>query len=253
MACSRWWAYRAVMHSESRDSTTTVTPLPLPRQHRRQSRLARAISAPGLAGLAVFVVAVLVAITMVALRPHAPAEDQLAGAAEIVEGDVGAADASQPEGASGGQQQEERVYVHVVGEVKRPGVVTLSGGARVADAIEAAGGATDAAVLAGVNLAREVMDGEQILVPDAEQAKSQAAQPSGASGGVAGQGGAALVNLNTADQAALETLPRVGPALAQRIIEWRETNGRFASVDQLLDVSGIGEKTLAGFRDRVTV
>lgn len=143
-------------------------------------------------------------------------------------------------------------------------MVEVDGGTRVAEAIEAAGGATDAAMLSAVNLARAVVDGEQILVPDAEQAR--AGVPAGpglgagagagtAAGAAAGAGAAATgpLDLNTADTAALETLPRVGPALAQRIIEWRTANGRFDSVEQLLEVPGIGSKTLEGFRDLVRV
>lgn len=108
-----------------------------------------------------------------------------------------------------------------------------------------------------MNLAREVNDGEQVLVPDADQAEAALAVGAGAANGVnagdPGEAAGAPVNLNTADQTTLETLPRVGPALAQRIIEWRTANGGFTSIEQLLEVSGIGEKTLAGFRDQVTV
>lgn len=141
------------------------------------------------------------------------------------------------------------VYVHVLGEVAKPGVYVLDEGARVAEALAAAGGALPTADLTAVNLARAVVDGEQILVPSIGAAPSGAAE--GGAGHSAGAGG--LLDLNAADATALEELPRIGPALAQRIVEWRTTNGRFTSVDDLLGVSGIGEKLLAGIRDRVRV
>lgn len=135
------------------------------------------------------------------------------------------------------------LYIHVLGAVEAPGLYVLDIDSRLVDAIAAAGGTTDAADLAAVNLARVLSDGEQIVVPTI---------------GAAPQSGAAtpddgLIDLNAADQAALETLPRIGPALAERIITWREDNGRFQSVDDLLAVPGIGEKLLAGIRDGVRV
>ncbi|PKQ35379.1 MAG: competence protein ComEA [Actinobacteria bacterium HGW-Actinobacteria-11] len=136
------------------------------------------------------------------------------------------------------------LYVHVLGAVAAPGLYVLDPDARLVDALAAAGGTTDAADLAAVNLARLLEDGEQIIVPTvgAAAAESGAAPP-----------GDDRIDLNTADQAALETLPRIGPALAARIIAWREENGRFRSVDDLLAVPGIGEKLLAGIRDGARV
>ena len=136
------------------------------------------------------------------------------------------------------------LYVHVLGEVARPGLYVLEPDARVVDAIAAAGGTLDDADLQAVNLALTLSDGEQLIVP------AVGAAPEGGEGAPVGDG---LIDLNNADQAALETLPRIGPALAQRIIDWRETNGRFGSVDDLLAVPGIGEKLLAGLRDLVRV
>jgi competence protein ComEA len=135
------------------------------------------------------------------------------------------------------------MYVHVLGQVARPGLYLLDHGDRVADALAVAGGTLDDADLAAVNLARLLADGEQVVVPKIGEAPS-------ASTDAAGDG---IIDLNTADQAALETLPRIGPALAQRILQWRDDNGRFASVDDLLAVPGIGEKLLAGLRDLVRV
>lgn len=138
------------------------------------------------------------------------------------------------------------IYVHVAGQVSSPGLYRLAADARVVDAVAAAGGTTAEADLQAINLARAVTDGEQLLVPAVGEADVAATGQLG----VAADG---KVNINTADAAALDTLPRVGPALAKRIIEWRETNGAFRSVDDLLGVSGIGEKMLAGLRDQVTV
>lgn len=138
------------------------------------------------------------------------------------------------------------VYVHVSGEVTEPGLYRLADGARVVDAVSAAGGFTDAAVAEGINLARMVSDGEQLHVP----AEGEAEAPAAAAPGESADG---TVNLNTADLAALDTLPRIGPAIAQRILDWREEHGRFTSVDDLLAVPGIGEKMLASLRDLVTV
>ena len=137
------------------------------------------------------------------------------------------------------------LYVHVLGAVARPGLYVLDADARVVDALAAAGGSTEGADLRAVNLARPLSDGEQLYVPT--EGETEAA---GAASGAAADG---LVNLNAADRAALETLPRIGPALAQRIIDWREANGRFRSIDDLLAVPGIGEKMLAGLRDLVRV
>ena len=139
------------------------------------------------------------------------------------------------------------LYVHVLGQVTTPGLYVLDSDARVVDAIAAAGGTLDDADLQAVNLARTLSDGEQLIVP----VIGTATDASGAPGTTTPGDG--LIDLNTADQAALETLPRIGPALAQRIIDWRESNGRFSSVDDLLAVPGIGEKVLAGMRDLVRV
>ncbi|MDY0829462.1 ComEA family DNA-binding protein [Microbacterium sp. BG28] len=142
--------------------------------------------------------------------------------------------------------EDTEVYVHVSGAVTEPGLYVLASGSRVADAISAAGGFGENADTAAVNLARPLSDGEQLVVLELGQAP-----PAGAAGGESGGGGP--INLNTAGVEQLDELPRVGPAIAQRIVDWREQNGRFTSVDDLLGVPGIGEKMLAGLRDLVTV
>lgn len=144
-----------------------------------------------------------------------------------------------------------RVYVHVDGQVRAPGLYVLPAGSRVVDAIASAGGFGDEADRASVNLARVVADGEQLVVPEKGAAPPPAAPSVGGSGG--GAGGGVTVDLNTADSAALEELPRIGPAIAQRIIEWRDANGRFAAVEDLLAVPGIGEKMLESLRPHVRV
>ncbi|MDT0201064.1 ComEA family DNA-binding protein [Nocardioides sp. AE5] len=142
------------------------------------------------------------------------------------------------------------LVVDVAGKVRRPGIVVLPPGSRVVDAIEAAGGPAKGADLTGLNQARLLVDGEQILVgvpPPPGVAPSAAAAPGG------GPGAEGLVNINTAAAAQLEALPGVGPVTAQAIVSWREANGGFRSVDQLLEVDGIGEKTLARMAPMVTL
>lgn len=145
------------------------------------------------------------------------------------------------------------VVVDVSGAVKRPGVYTLSTEDRVEDALQQAGGATRKADLHQLNRAAKLEDGRQILVPTKGQAGTAA--PATAGAGAADPAAAATgpVNLNTATQEQLETLDGVGPATAQKILEYREQHGGFKSVDELDQVSGIGEKRLAALRERVTV
>ncbi|MFJ4220936.1 helix-hairpin-helix domain-containing protein [Curtobacterium luteum] len=151
------------------------------------------------------------------------------------------------------------VVVHVAGAVGRPGVVTLPAGSRVTTALERAGGAARDADLARVNLARPLVDGEQVYVPRVGETDVPIAVPDAGAGsadvpGTPGSTGAdAVVDLNAADAATLETLPGIGPALAERILAWREEHGRFAAVEDLLDVSGIGDAKFADLQPRVRV
>ncbi|MDN7120719.1 ComEA family DNA-binding protein [Nocardioides sp. ChNu-153] len=196
------------------------------------------------------------ATTEVAGTPMAPAEGAAATApAGTASGGAGTADPTAP-GTTGAATGE--LVVHVAGRVARPGIVVLPVGSRVADAVEAAGGAPPDVDLTGVNLARLLVDGEQVLVGVEGVPAPTGAQPGGgAAGGAGGAPGApgagGLVNLNTADEAALDTLPGVGPVTAQAIVEWRASNGGFTSVDELVEVDGIGEATLARLAPLVTV
>ena len=134
---------------------------------------------------------------------------------------------------------ENTVMVHVVGAVALPGVVTVPETSRVQDALALVGGALEDVDLRSVNLARTVFDGEQIVVP-------RMGDPLDSFGG-----GSGLLSLSHAYQASLETLPRIGPVTAERIIAWREANGPFRSVEDLLAISGIGPATLEGLADLV--
>ena len=143
------------------------------------------------------------------------------------------------------------LVVDVAGKVRRPGIVELPPGSRVVDALAAAGGARPGTDTAGLNLARPLVDGEQIVVgleiPPGPVVAT--APPAGGSPTAA----PVSVNLNTADQTELEALPGIGPVTAQSILDWRAENGSFTSVDQLLDVSGIGDVTLADIEPYVHV
>ena len=142
----------------------------------------------------------------------------------------------------------ETVVVSVVGQVARPGLVTLPSGSRVADAIAAAGGLLPAADPASVNLAAVVADGEQLAV-----GVPAVAAPGGAPAGSPGGSGGGLVDLNTAGVADLDALPGIGPVLAQRIVDHRSEQGPFQSVEELDDVLGIGPAIAAELAELVTV
>jgi competence protein ComEA len=148
------------------------------------------------------------------------------------------------------------VVVDVAGKVRRPGVYHLPGGARVDDAIRAAGGALAGARLDRLNLAARLVDGQQVAVGIPPAAGGGGGPAVAGSGSPAPSGGASTagpVDLNTAGLDQLETLPGVGPVLAQHILDWRTAHGSFASVDQLNDVSGIGEVKFAALRPLVSV
>lgn len=168
---------------------------------------------------------------------------EVVGAPVVVATGVSVASPSTSADATASEPSE--VVVHVAGLVARPGLVTLPAGSRVADAIAAAGGVTKQRATDSVNLARVLVDGEQIVVGLAPASAAGSAGPTSTAPPV--------VDLNAADAAAFEGLPGVGPVLAGRILEWRTANGPFRSVDELGEVSGIGETTLARLRPLVRV
>jgi competence protein ComEA len=142
-----------------------------------------------------------------------------------------------------------RLVVHVAGAVVRPGVYEFPAGARVGDAVRAAGGAIATADVDAINLARPLSDGERVYVPR----KGEAPPATDGSGGGGGGGTGAKININTASVAELDTLPGIGPALAQRIVDYRTQHGPFRTIRDLLRVEGIGEKKFNGLKDLVTV
>jgi competence protein ComEA len=137
---------------------------------------------------------------------------------------------------------EQYLYVHIVGEVVTPGMYQLPLGARLVDAVFAAGGLTEFADNSSVNLARELSDGEQVFVSSVNEQSETLGTSSGG-----------LISINRASDKELEELPGIGPALSARIIAWREANGGFKSIEDLLKVSGIGENLLSGLKDSVTL
>jgi competence protein ComEA len=226
------------------------------------SWVAAARADPGRAGVialgAVGVIAVLVTLFTLARDDSPPVSSAKLPPVQMVS-------SASPPPPGGAPTSAEPVVVSVVGLVGKPGLVTLDPGARIADALTAAGGPLDGADLLELNMARRLTDGEQIVVgiapvpgepatmgssvsPGQSPATSQA--PSAPGGATTPDG---PVNLNSATQEQLDTLPGIGPVTAAAIIAWRDANGRFSSVDQLGDVEGIGPARLDKLRDRVHV
>ncbi|RNL63801.1 ComEA family DNA-binding protein [Nocardioides marmoriginsengisoli] len=157
---------------------------------------------------------------------------------------TGAPSALAPSG-SASPSAAVQVVVDIVGKVRRPGVATLPAGSRVVDALRRAGGARTGVDLSTLNLARVLVDGEQIVVGRQAGPAQQAPAPGSAPG--------TPVSLNTAGLEQLESLPGVGPVTAQKILDWRTEHGAFGSVDELLEVDGIGAKTLANLSPHVVL
>ena len=193
-------------------------------------------------------------VTAASVPPAAPVSEAAASPAAAV-GDAGTSGVAPSPGPAGPPETE--ILVSVTGLVANPGVVRLNPDARVADAIAAAGGTQPGADLTGMNLAAKLADGDSVVVTDTGAGDSTGGTGSVGAGGSTGGADATpaggLVNLNTADEAALDTLPGVGPVMAQNILAWRETNGKFSSIEQLQEISGIGPSRYAQLAPLVTV
>ncbi len=228
--------------------------------------LARVRADPGRAGAialaAIAAVAVLVTIFTLMRDQPAPVMSAKLPTVDAV------ASASRGPSPSSTAQPSQPVVVSVVGLVHTPGLVTLAPGARIADALKAAGGTTDGADTIGLNMARQVGDGEQIVVgiapvkgqpPVLGSSVSSGSTAPGAPGAGSHQDRPAkpapneVVNLNTATVQQLDALPGVGPVTAAAIVAWRDANGKFSSVDQLAEVDGIGPARLEKLRPLVRV
>lgn len=214
--------------------------------------------AGGIALAAIAVLAVLVTVFTLIRAQTPPVASANLPPVEPVAGEV---PDPAPDSGSPGAEQNQKVVVSVVGLVHQPGLVTLAAGARIADAVAAAGGTLDGADTLGLNLARHVADGEQIVVGIATPAGRPAALASSATGLSPSRAGPAPadepdpgpVDLNTAGVGELDELPGVGPVTAAAIVAWRTANGRFTSVDQLAEVDGIGPARLEKLRPLVRV
>lgn len=146
-----------------------------------------------------------------------------------------------------------QIVVHVIGYVRRPGVVRLPPGSRVVDALDAVGGVTRRRAADSVNLARPLVDGEQLVVADHGPAPGSVVATSASGGGAPGTPTVPIVDLNAATVTELDALPGIGPVIAARIVAWRSANGRFRSVEELGEVAGIGDSILSQVRALVRV
>jgi competence protein ComEA len=195
----------------------------------------------------VWVVAAVLA-TLAMVRVVGGGEDGSRGPAPSVRMDREAGAAAAGDGAAG-------AYVHVAGRVHRPGLYRLPGSARVARAVEKAGGPAPGADLSAVNLAARVEDGQQIVVRRVGASPAAAGGAAAAAGGassVAAGAGQAKLSLAQASQQQLEELDGIGPTLAKRILEYRDANGGFRSLGELKEVEGIGEKRFQSLSEAVT-
>jgi competence protein ComEA len=226
------------MHDESSQK------IMLHSEHRLSEVVTRNLKTPKMAAIAVSVVILLAALIFTLFRTQlvANSPNVSVSAEESANETVISVDLTS--------------VVHIIGAVNKPGVYSLEPDARVHDALDAAGGPTDAAALQGINLARVINDGEQLRIPTHEEWATEGNAGLGGAGlspGGASGSSASTVNLNVASASELETLPGIGPALAQRIVDWRSANGNFSTVDDLDAVAGIGTKMLDRIRDLVTV
>lgn len=230
-------------------------------QHERVKRMDR--WAEKLLGHKAVVLAILVVIAAASGLAMASFNSHSGGVSFERSDEASASDVRGPGDASPGDDESSaksssaaEVYVDVDGAVVRPGVYRLKDGARVSQAIDAAGGLMAEADVTGLNRASKITDGQKIYVPTVGEQQAAAAV-GGAESSAATTPGAGsssgLVNINTASAAELQTLSGIGPSMAQSIIDDRSKNGPFASVDDLMRVSGIGEKKLAKIKDCICI
>lgn len=158
------------------------------------------------------------------------------------------------------ENNENIIYIHIIGEVNNTGIIKLREGQRIVDAIELAGGVTEKADLSKVNLAYVLSDGQQVNIPNIYEDNTDFKYVTEGSGSkvITDEGNKAIgslkkVNINTATQTELETLTGIGPSLATKIIDYRKTNGNFKSIDELKNVSGIGESKFESIKNMVVV
>lgn len=229
--------------------------------HERVKRMDR--WAEKLLGHKAVVLAILVVIAAASGLAMASFNSHSGGVSFERSDEASASDVRGPGDASPGDDESSakrssaaEVYVDVDGAVVRPGVYRLKDGARVSQAIDAAGGLMAEADVTGLNRASKITDGQKIYVPTVGEQQAVAADGGADGGAVLASGAndvAGLVNINTASAAELQTLSGIGPSMAQSIIDERTKNGAFASVDDLMRVSGIGEKKLAKIKDCICV
>lgn len=197
----------------------------------------------------VFRTAVIITIVIVAALFFALREKESDFSGQFVSRQLPAGEVQSGEQAeSDGQTAAAQIYVDIGGQVKNPGVYTVKEGTRLFEVIEKAGGLTEDAFIEQVNQAEAVTDGQKIVIPSDEDV-----QPSLPPQTALGKDGSGLVNINSADSQTLQEIPGVGPATAEKIIAYRTENGRFSSIEDLKNVSGIGDKTFEKMKDKITV
>lgn len=158
------------------------------------------------------------------------------------------------------EKSENKIYIHIIGEVKNQGIIVLKKGDRIVDAIEKAGGTTENADLSKVNLAYVLSDGQKLRIPNINEKNQNESYISAENGdnsiiegGNANMKNGGKININNASQTELETITGVGPSIAAKIIQYREKNGKFKKIEELKNVSGIGENKYEGMKDEIEV
>ncbi len=217
-----------------------------------KDRASKNESAKSLIGLGLLAIVVLFAV-LVKTYAFQPASFDIEAKADPTAPQEARQSSTEAEKPAAAENRD--ITIQVSGCVEKPGVYTLSEGSRVNDAVMLAGGLTSDAADSGLGLARVLVDGEEVRIPskdDAAHIAPTADNPAPSAGSPAGSQ-EKLVNVNTATAEELQSLDGIGPSLAKKIISYRTERGRFASVDELTKVPGIGQKTLAKFKDKITV